>query len=103
MELDAINVLKFMASNGLVANPKKTTLLFLNQGKVEELDIEINIGKEKISQVPSAKLLGITFDDDLKWKSQIYGKGGFIPTLNQRIYVLRRLKNFIGNIALNTE
>ena len=24
MEIDAVNVLKFMASNGLVANPKKT-------------------------------------------------------------------------------
>ena len=34
-----VNVLKFMASNGLVANPKKTTLIFLNQGKVEEEEI----------------------------------------------------------------
>ena len=30
MEIDAVIVLKFMASNGLVANPKKTTLLYLN-------------------------------------------------------------------------
>jgi hypothetical protein len=46
MESDAVNVLKFMASNGLVANPKKTTLLFLNNGKIEELDLKIKIGKE---------------------------------------------------------
>ena len=30
MEIDTVIVLKFMASNGLVANPKKTTLLYLN-------------------------------------------------------------------------
>ena len=47
MEIDAVKVLKFMASNGLVANPKKTTLIFLNQGKVEEEEIWIKIGKEK--------------------------------------------------------
>ena len=47
MEIDAVNVLKFMASNGLVANPKKTTLIFLNQGKVEEEEICIKIRKKK--------------------------------------------------------
>ena len=30
LEEDAHNVLKFMASNGLVANPSKTTLMVLN-------------------------------------------------------------------------
>ena len=31
LELDAINVLKFMASNELVANPSKTVLFIMNQ------------------------------------------------------------------------
>ena len=100
MEIDAVNILKFMASNGLVANPQKTTLLFLNQGRVEEQELQIKIGKEQNSQVSNAKLLGVVFDDDLKWKSQIYGKGGVISNLNQRLYVLRRLKNFINKEAL---
>ena len=34
LEEDAINVLKFMASNGLVANPSKTPLLILNNNVV---------------------------------------------------------------------
>ena len=89
-----------MASNGLVANPKKTTLLFLNQGKIEEQVLFINIGKERIAQVSNAKLLGVTFDDDLKWNTQVFGKGGVIANLNQRLYILRRLKNFINKKAL---
>ena len=33
LEEDALNVLKFMASNGLLANASKTTLLFINSAK----------------------------------------------------------------------
>ena len=33
LEIDAKNVLAFMASNGLVANATKTTLMFLNEKK----------------------------------------------------------------------
>ena len=53
-----------------------------------------------ISQVGNAKFLGITFDDNLKWKSQIFGKGGVLSSLKQRLYVLRRLKIFMNARAL---
>ena len=89
-----------MASNGLVANPKKTFLLFLNKGKIDEEDLTIQIEKENIIQELNAKLLGVMFDDDLKWNTQVYGKGGVLSCLNQRLYVLRRLKNFINSEAL---
>ena len=39
LEEDAIQVLKFMASNGLVANPSKTTLMFLNKKDKAEIKI----------------------------------------------------------------
>ena len=67
MEIDAVNVLKFMASNGLVANPKKTTLLFLNQGKIVEQELSIKIGKKNnIKGVKCKKQLGY------KWLPKIY-------------------------------
>ena len=38
LESDAEKVLSFMASNGLVANPKKTSFVILNQkGRKDEL------------------------------------------------------------------
>ena len=100
MEVDAINILKFMASNGLVANPKKTTMLFLNLAKSDMKEIKIKIGKDEITQVNHAKLLGITFDDNQKWNSQIFGKGGIVSSLNQRLYVIRRMKNFVNQKSL---
>jgi hypothetical protein len=76
MELDAVLVLKFMASNGLIANPAKTSLLFLNLKNSEEGPIEMKIGKEKVKQENMAKLLGMQFDDTQQWKTHLYNKGG---------------------------
>ena len=45
-------------------------------------------------------LLGITFGDNLKWKSQIYDKGGVIPSLNQRLFMIKRLKNSLNQEGL---
>jgi hypothetical protein len=92
LEEDGQGVLRFMASNGLVANPKKTALVFINVKHRGE-PISITIRGKKITQVSRAKLLGITFDDDLKWNSQIHGKGGLVSSLNQRLFGIRRLKN----------
>ena len=89
-----------MVSNGLVANPKKTTMLFLNLGRNDKKNISIKIGKEVIQQVNQAKLLGITLDDNQKWDSQINGKGGIISCLNQRLFILRRLSNAVNKKAL---
>ena len=85
-------ICKKVYKNGLVANPKKTALVFLNL-KQKGDPITITIGGETITQTASAKLLGITFDDDLKWNSQIHGKGGLVSSLNQRLFGIRRLKN----------
>ena len=75
-----------MASNGLVANATKTTLMFLNEKK-EDITLEprsIKVGSAKVLQEKNAKLLGVTIDDSQAWKSEIYGKGGLLSNLNSR-------------------
>ena len=57
LEEDADQVLKFMASNGLVANPSKTTLMILNHNS--DSAMEINVGGKTIIQEKSSKLLGV--------------------------------------------
>ena len=90
MEEDAVQVLRFMSSNGLIANPNKTAMLFLNHKT--DTQISLKIGDATITQVKQAKLLGITFNDKLNWNDQIYGTGGLVNSLNQRIFLIRRLK-----------
>ena len=64
LEEDPESVLSFMASNGLVANPTKTTLLTLNNKGSEQ--VKITIGGTKIKQVKKAKLLGVIIEDSQK-------------------------------------
>ena len=95
MEHDAQLVLKFMASNGLVANAKKTSFLLLNYK--QELKVPtINIGTEAVIRESSSKLLGITFQDNQQWREQVFGKGGLISALNSRLYFIRRLKGHLS-------
>ena len=69
LEEDAKNVLRFMASNGLVANASKTALIFLNlkhtrkneQGDLID-EISVRIGDTEVLQESSTKLLGIKLD-----------------------------------------
>ena len=95
MEEDAQQVLNFKASNGLVANAKKTSFLVLNCKQVER-DLAIKIGTEELTREASAKLLGITFQHDQQWQTQIRGKGGLISSLKSQIYIIQKLKNYLS-------
>ena len=78
-----------MASNGLVANTKKTVMLFLHTKQPEEANIQIPIGKDVITQVKMATLLGLKIQDNQYWSEHIRSTGGVISSLNQRLYMLK--------------
>ena len=93
LEEDAEEILKYMASNGLVANPTKTTLLMMNQNTEER--IKIKVGEANIEQERVAKLQGVVVDDELSWREQIHEKGEVISSLNQPTHLIKRLRNHI--------
>ena len=90
-----------MASNGLVANASKTSLVILNMDKKTRdasdiCPIEIKIGSSYIKQERSAKLLGIVFNEKQKWSTQIRGPNGVVSGLNKRLFAIKKLKNYIN-------
>ena len=92
-----------MASNGLIANANKTSLVILNLKKkdvVPNNPLQISIGNATVSQVSEAKLLGIKFNQKQNWNSQIQGTGGVVSSLNKRLFVIKRLKNHVGISSL---
>jgi hypothetical protein len=95
METDSMSVLKYMASNGLVANPKKTSMLILNC-KPADMPQSVKIRHDMVNREMSATLLGIKFQDNLQWAKQIHGKGGLIATLNSRLYIIRRMISHVS-------
>ena len=92
LEEDAISVLKFMASNGLVANASKTSFLII--GKKSRTLEKIKIGQTEIEQETGAKLLGMNFTDDLQWKTHI---SKTISALKNRLFLIMRLKNKLAS------
>ena len=89
---DAAAILAFMASNGLVANTKKTVFMLLNhRAKKEDLPISVQVGSNMVAQECSTKLLGLTISDKLSWKEYFYGRNGQISALNKRLFAIRRV------------
>ena len=95
LEEDADNVLNYMASNGLVANPSKTSLIFMGHREDKDQTISIKIGDITVTEEQNAKLIGVTFDNNLKWITQLHGKGGVIPALNQRLFQNKYLLTYL--------
>ena len=42
----------------------------------------------------------MTFQDNLSWQEHIRGKGGLIASLNQRLYIIKRLGNAVDKKSL---
>ena len=87
-----------MASNGLVANPSKTTFMLLNHKS--ESPVEIKVGGKNIAQEKTSKLLGVTINEKENWSTQINEKGGVVSSLNQRLHLVRRLRNQVNQERL---
>jgi hypothetical protein len=89
-----------MASNGLITNASKTTLVILNNKTNKIVPTQIKIGKTTIIQEKTAKLLGTTFDKKLGWNTHINEKGGLISSLNSRLFMVKRMMNHLNHSAL---
>jgi hypothetical protein len=85
-----------MVSNGLVATESKTVFMIINSKKCREEQLrKIMICNSEVTESTSSKLLGMLIDNYLKCKGHIYGKGGVLSSLNQRLFTIRRLSNHI--------
>ena len=51
----------------------------------------ILVGDERIPEMKHHKILGITVNNTLSWTDHVYGRGGVISLVNQRIGALKRL------------
>ena len=71
-----------------------------NLHATQDEEISIKIGKDTISKSEHAKLLGMTFNEEQYWTGHVQGTGGLISKLNQKIFLLRRLKNCVDMTRL---
>lgn len=71
--------------NGLVLNEEKTNVMIVRKG--------IPLQPHSLNTVSSMRILGVTFQEDLKWDEHIEN---VIKIAARRIFVLRQLKRFPG-------
>ena len=88
LKTDATNILSFMASNGLTANPEKTTLMIFRPQCTPSTNAPVNITISDctITEKETQKLLGITVSNNLKSDQHIQLQKN---ALNQKLHLVR--------------
>ena len=93
LENDAVNILQFMASNGLVANQAKTEFLVLNDRDKKNTSLkEIRVGDVTVPRTTHTKLLGVIIEESQGWSRHL---AGLEKSLNQRLFLIRRISRQI--------
>jgi hypothetical protein len=82
----------WLNNNLLTLNYEKTKFMIFTNRKQSFINVNITIQNEKVSQEKSMKYLGVTFSEDLSWHEHI---DKIISKINQRLGVLRRIKDFL--------
>jgi len=95
LEVTSNELLVFFASNMLVANASKTSLLvFRSPRSVDARDHSLNIGGASVYESDSITLLGVTVSADLSWTAQYDAIKSSLRSTNG---LLSRLSNFMPN------
>ena len=92
---EAQAVVDHFSANNLVNNANKAALLYNNKGTAETICMQI--AGEQLTSKESEKLLGIQVSSDMKWKCHI---DHVCSKMNQRLGILRRLKNKVPHEKL---
>ena len=85
------NHLKWLKDNGMVCNVDKTEMMILDDNS----PVTIEVDGRTLTSLSEMKVLGLTFDSQLTWSSQVKG---VIKRTNRMLHGLRRIRRF-----LNTE
>jgi len=102
LEKDGEKLLRFMASNHLVANPSKTGLLIIRAKGSPQARRCVRLDGTVIQESESQRVLGMTLNNNLSWNEHIYGKGGLVSSLHQKLGALRRLSFHVPTQYMTT-
>jgi len=99
LEREGEEILKYFASNQLVANPSKSALIVFRQKCLQREPFRIRLSGEEVEETTDEKLLGIFIQSDLKWGRQI---DKVTSECNYAMSILRRLKEHLAKKELRT-
>ena len=71
LQSECETAINWLHNNKMIVNPDKFQVILLDKGRSDNINIEVEIGNEKISSNSSVKLLGVHTDDKLNFKEHI--------------------------------
>ena len=89
------NVHNWFLSNKLALNTKKTHFMIFGTNANSVVKIKIN--DNEIQRVKSIKFLGVTIDEDLKWKNHV---NNILCIISRNIGIMNRMKDFLPEHVL---
>ena len=102
IESEANNSAEWLKDNKLCVAAEKSKLLIVGSTKlkssVRSTTLKIKVDGKDIVESESEKLLGVVMDNDLTWKSHLYGNEdneGIVSQLSKRLGVLKKLAKFM--------
>ena len=95
--LERIN--NWMTTNLLTINIQKSNYMIIDFSGRNRNDIQLKIGNNLLSKVKEIKVLGVTIDDGLRFKSHI---DNVCSSISSKIGVISRLKKFVPKYILNS-
>ena len=89
----------YFDNNRLLLNPKKTEVIIFDSKSGNKLSESINILDSTIPLTNTVKILGLSVQNDLKWKAHIES---MIRNLQYRVGILKRLRPILTQKQLET-
>ena len=88
----------WMMNNKLTINTKKSNYMIIDLSGRNNMSLDLKLGGQTLTKASKTKILGVIFDDNLRFKSHI---SDICSIINARIGVLSRLKKFVPKNILN--
>ena len=93
LQSECETAINWLYNNKMIVNPVKFQAIFLDKGRYDNTNIEVEIGIHKIRSISSVKLLGVHIDDNLSFNVDI---NKICKSAGNHLNALIRLKSFLG-------
>ena len=107
IEQEAGNSAQWLKDNRLCVAGEKSKLMIIGTKKLRSLkvdnELKIKVDGKEIVETSSEKLLGVVINNELTWKTHLYGdkdNEGLIQQLSKRLGMLKRLARFMSKDKL---
>ena len=92
LQSECETAINWLHNNKMIVNPDKFQVILLDKGRSDNINIEVEIGKGKISSTSSVKLLRVDIDDKLNFNEHIK----ICKSAGNQLIALILLKSFLG-------